>query len=84
MTHLFVAADVANGSKHMRLTDPKADGSRQTRNSVTWVGGRGLMHTFWVQDARPSGREFEAVELADLCIAEWTSYIDDHGLTIPA
>ena len=46
--HLLIAADVANGSKHMMQTRAmtRAGGSEQTRNDVTIVVGRGVKHTF--------------------------------------
>lgn len=72
--HLLIAADVANGSKHLRLV-PRAEGSEQSRNDVVVMIGRGVLHTFYIRDARPPGGEFEAVELADQCIQEWISYL---------
>lgn len=78
--------DVANGSKHMMQTRAmtRAGGSEQTRNDVTIVVGRGVKHTFYIQDGRAGGAEYEAVDLADLCIAEWRSFLSahqlDHGL----
>jgi len=77
---------VANGSKHMMQTRAmtRAGGSEQTRNDVTIVVGRGVKHTFYIQDGRAGGAEYEAVDLADLCIAEWRSFLSahqlDHGL----
>src|SRR5690348_6159356 len=45
---LTVIADVANGSKHLALSNPRAAGSRQTRNDVTIAMGIGVLHTFYV------------------------------------
>lgn len=79
---LKVAADVANGSKHMTLDRMRAEGSSQTRNSAhLWVG-RGLQHEFFVADAR-SSEEYEAVELADRCLDEWGRFIVAQGLAMP-
>jgi hypothetical protein len=84
--HLLIAADVANGSKHMMQTRAmtRAGGSEQSRNDVTIVVGRGVKHTFYIQDGRAGGAEYEAVDLADLCIAEWRPFLSahqlDHGL----
>jgi len=81
---LHVAADLANGSKHLKLTrTPRAAGSAQTRRDIQVFVGHGVSHTFWVTDAR-SGKDYEAVELADLCLAEWTTFLATRGLQTPA
>lgn len=80
---LLIAADVANGSKHMAFRsqqDRRAGGAEQTRNDVTIAVGRGVMHTFYIQDERPGGEEHEAVDLASRCIAEWREFLAAHNL----
>lgn len=47
---------------------------------MTIVASRGVMHTFYIQDHREGGQEHEAVELADLCLAEWRAFLASHGL----
>lgn len=81
---LQVAADVANGSKHMSQTaeHQRANGSAQTRNDVAVVIGEGVRTTFYVEDAR-SGCDFEVVALADACLAEWTTFLERWQLTPP-
>jgi hypothetical protein len=85
-THVLIAADIANGSKHMRFRsdgDMRAGGSQQTRNDVSILVGQGSQHTFYMQDEREGGREYEAVELADLCLDEWRTFISAQGLDEP-
>lgn len=60
--------------------DERAGGSEPTRNDVTIVVGRGVKHTFYIQDGRAGGAEYEAVDLADLCNAEWQSFLSAHQL----
>lgn len=73
---LLVAADVANGSKHMTLSNPRAHESGQTRNDVHIHVGAWVKHTFYVTDNRPlAPQDYEALHLADLCLREWTDYL---------
>jgi hypothetical protein len=79
---LLVAADLANGSKHFALTNPRSGDSHQTRKEIrVWVG-QGVQATFYVRDGR-SDAEWEAVTLADACIAEWRVFFSHEGLTAP-
>jgi hypothetical protein len=81
---LKVAADVANGSKHMtqQAHHQRANGSRQTRNDVSVYVGRGVSTTFYIKDVR-NGQDFEAVALADSCLDEWQAFLRVWGLTPP-
>lgn len=79
---LKVAHDVANGSKHMTLSRPWAGGSEQGRNDATIVVGQGVQHVFYIQDAR-NGQDWNALSLADQCLAEWRSFLEQHGLAEP-
>lgn len=81
--HLQIAADVAHGSKHLRVDDKRADGSSQTRNDAEVRIGRGVRHTFWIEDAR-DGTEYEAVDLAERCIEEWRTFLSDNKLSLPS
>lgn len=79
---LRIAADVANGSKHMTITHGRAGGSSQTRNSAhVWIG-KGVKHEFFVTDARDE-EDYEAVDLADGCLDEWGRFIAMQGLSVP-
>lgn len=84
---LKVAADVANGSKHMALSAGRAGDSAQTRNDVHILAGAGtgggvVKHTFYITDRR-SDSDHEAVALADLCIEEWREFLTENGLEWP-
>jgi len=77
---LRIAHDVANGSKHMLLTGGGwAGGAKQTRNDVTVAIGRGVRHVFYIRDSKRD-LEYEAVELADMCVREWTGFLEASGL----
>jgi hypothetical protein len=80
--YLPIAADVANRTKHMRQKPAmkRAGGSEPTRNDVTIAIGRGVMHTFYIQDQREGGEEYEAVNLAERCIDEWRGFLAAHKL----
>ena len=82
---LKVAADVANGSKHMtqHAWQPRAGGSGQTRNDVHVLIGEGVRTTFYIEDAR-NGQDLEAVALADACMDEWRLFLKEKGLLPPA
>lgn len=79
---LLVAADLANGSKHFDLLNQRAGGSHQSRADVRVYVGQGVQATFYVQDEQ-SHTEWEAVDLADACIAEWRQFLTETGLPIP-
>lgn len=77
---LLVAADpVANGSRHFDLSRKRAGGSHQEGRPGT--RGPGLQAAFYVRDGR-SGAEWEAVALAEACIAEWQEFFTQAGLSI--
>lgn len=78
---LRVAVDVANGTKHMKLDNKRAEGSDLTRKDMYVHVGRGLTNTFYVEDRRVAGREWPALDLADASIAEWRAFLASHGLT---
>ena len=80
---LLVAADLANGSKHLVLTNRRAGGSHQTRKDVRVHVGHGVQTTFYALDGR-SETEWEAVTLADACIEEWREFIAEAGLSVPS
>jgi hypothetical protein len=81
---LKVAADVANGSKHMSQTpnQQRAHGSGQTRNDVWVFVGEGVRTKFYIEDAR-NGQDIEAVALADACLVEWQAFLKPWSLTPP-
>lgn len=79
---LHVAADIANGSKHMALKNKRAGGSEQSRNSLAVHVGLGVKHTFYITDKR-TGTTHEAVALADACLNEWSIFLSQVGLHRP-
>jgi hypothetical protein len=82
---LKVAADVANVSKHLKLVHPpQADGSSQTRAAVEVFVNHGIRMTFYVQDARVGGDEYEALDLAEQCISQWRDFLTTVGLSPPS
>jgi hypothetical protein len=76
---------VAIGRDYMSVSPGRenAGGSQPTRNDATVYVGAGVSHTFYIKDKRPDGKEFEAVQLADLCIDEWRAFIAAQGLDEP-
>ncbi len=79
---MLIAADVANGSKHLGLTNERADGAHQTRNDWTVYVGTGVGGTFFIEDGH--GNEYEAVTLADRCLAEWRTLLAARRLPEPS
>ena len=80
--YLKMAADLANGAKHLDLQNARAGGATQRGNDVTVYVGRGVSHRFRATDPR-DGTEIEVVVLADRCLQEWQSFLDKHGMTRP-
>jgi len=97
---LKVAADVANGSKHMVLAawSIRAGGSEQTRNDVTVTpatvqvsaavarstGRSALSRHTFYITDKRTGDDHEAVALADGCIKEWQAFLSSNQLGPPA
>lgn len=84
-SNLRVAADVANGSKHMLLTNGRAGGSIHQGTDIRILVGGGLSQTFYIEDrSDPSRvRRREASNLAASCIREWRRFLREGGLRVP-
>jgi hypothetical protein len=80
-TTLQLCADLANGSKHLKLTRRTRTGDPATgiaRNDVTVFAGTGTSaHRFYVQSA---GSEYDVLQLAEDAEAEWHKFLSDQGL----
>jgi hypothetical protein len=86
--NLLVAADVANGSKHLKLKNPRAGGSSHdgTDIRITLGEGAGLSQTFYIEDKsrrRPRDQRREALNVAKACVTEWHRYVRTLGLSMP-
>jgi hypothetical protein len=81
-TTLQLCADLANGSKHLKLTRRTRTGDPATgiaRNDVTVFVGTGTSaHRFYVQSA---GAEYDVLQFAEDAVAEWHKFLSDQGLT---
>lgn len=77
--NLQAAHDLANGSKHLELTKPAVEAS-QGRNDATLHVGSGMQHVFYIT-IKKTGQEFEAVALAELCLADWRAFLAKYNLT---
>jgi len=76
---LRLSADLANGSKHLRLTSSRT-GDKSTdiaRNDVTvFVGTGTAAHRFYVQSG---GAEYDVLDIAEAAIIEWAKFFSDQG-----
>jgi hypothetical protein len=74
---LRLCADLANGSKHLKLTRSRT-GDKSTeiaRNDVNIDIGKGTAaHRFYVQSGRA---EYDVLEIAEAAVAEWTRFLTD-------
>jgi hypothetical protein len=77
---LQLCADLANGSKHLKLTRSRTGDTSTTiaRNDVTVFVGTGTSaHRFYVQSA---GTEHDVLQLAEAAVAEWAKFLAGRGL----
>ena len=74
--NLGLARDLANGSKHMVITSCSADGAATIAREY-WGQGR-----FRYVVPRPSGRNVEALALADACIRQLRDFMAQKGLSL--
>ena len=77
---LQLSADLANGSKHLVLTQSRTGDTSTTiaRNSVeVRLGTAGSAHRFYVQSA---GAEYDVLQIAEGAVDEWSNYLITKGL----
>lgn len=76
---LRLCADLANGSKHLKLTRSRTgDKSTDiTRNDVTVFAGTGTAaHRFYVQSGK---KEYDVLCIAEATVEEWTQFLTGQG-----
>jgi hypothetical protein len=73
-SNLALVRDLANGAKHMTLHSYSVDGAATVAREYAGQG-----RTRYVVP-RAGGRNVEALQLADACIAELRSFMNDRGL----
>ena len=81
-TVLRVCADLANGSKHLKLERPKADaGTKIGRRHFDLQLGSGTpkIAVKYEVEAGPLG-QYDAFQLAEKCLAEWDTFLKTKGL----
>jgi hypothetical protein len=77
---LQLCADLANGSKHLKLISSRTGDLSTTiaRNDATVFVGTGTSaHRFYVESA---GTEYDVLQLADDAVAEWNKFLSGEGL----
>lgn len=84
--NLCLCADLANGSKHLRLKRPRVDpeteiGRRDYKLAIGSPGGETISVRYGV-DA--GGKTHDALELAEACWKAWQTYLSARGLLGPA
>jgi hypothetical protein len=84
---LLLCADVANGTKHLRLTSPRVGGQvvpeimvRLTDSFVTGESTSQIRYVYKITDA--TGNSFDALTVARQAIRDWETLITTHGGTI--
>jgi hypothetical protein len=79
-TTLQLCADLANGSKHFKLTRSRTGDLSTTiaRNDATVFVGTGTSaHRFYVESA---DTEYDVLQLAEDATAEWHKFLSSQGL----
>ncbi|WP_405717273.1 hypothetical protein OG607_00500 [Streptomyces sp. NBC_01537] len=77
---LQLSADLANGSKHLKLTSTRTGDTSTTiaRNDVTvFVGTGNSAHRFYVASG---GKEYDALQIAEDAVNEWRRFLSGRGL----
>lgn len=77
---LQLCADLANGSKHLKLTSSRTGDFSTTiaRNDVTVFAGTGTSaHRFYLESA---GTEYDVLQVAEAAVAEWTRFLSSRRL----
>lgn len=75
---LLMCHDVCNGTKHLKLTTPRAGGARYHSTESKLEGGLVVSMDGWIDDG--AGNHISAKSLARQCIAEWERILQGHGL----
>jgi len=77
---LRICADLANGSKHLKLRDTRT-GDRETK-----IGRRRFFFALTPTkiavsyEVRSGGSVYDAFNVAEACMAEWTGFLTSRGL----
>lgn len=73
---LRIAADICNGTKHLRLTSAR-EGAMLAGKDITVVVGQGASHRFRI---KVGTAELDAFTVADECVHEWRRFLTDANL----
>jgi hypothetical protein len=78
---LRLCADLANGSKHLRLTRPRVDPEAKVgRRQYFLTLGSGVPRIAAKYEVEAAGKKHDAFELASECMREWEAYLKAKGL----
>lgn len=78
---LLLCADLANGSKHLRLTRPRVDANTKVgRRDYALTLGSGVPKIAAKYEVQAAGKTHDAFELATRCMKEWEEYLVESGL----
>ena len=74
---LMICADLANGTKHLKLKTPRVAAKHTRKNFRLVVGGDSSVE--YIID-RGDGTQSDAVQLARNCLAAWEQLLRKYGL----
>ncbi len=76
---LMICADLANGTKHLKLKDPRV-GAKPSHCNLTIVPGESSKVEYLVDSG--SGTQQNSLDLARECLREWERILHEQGLAI--
>jgi hypothetical protein len=78
---LSLCADLANGSKHLKLTTHRVDADTKLgRRHFDLTLGGGVPRIAAKYEVEAAGSKHDAFKLASACMAEWETYLKAKGL----
>ena len=81
---LLICADLANGSKHLSLTNRKTDARLSEYSGFHYEPSKGICRDFYYVVCHDSSDEYHGIEIRDLlrrCRDEWQRIINRHYLS---
>jgi len=78
---LLICADLANGSKHLSLNNPKTDARLWERSGFHFDASKGICRDIYYVVCDDRSDEYDGMEIRDLlrrCRNEWQSIINRH------
>lgn len=80
---LKICGDLCNGFKHLKISNPKVDSDTNINRHIYLPPGGHVSDPIVKREfiITSAEKKYEALDLADKCIAEWHGFFNNQGMT---